>query len=417
MRKIYQIKPNNRQIIKGIVVFNKSIPNEKNRVIYQRLKTLSVNFSITLLTDKTCVFPKEIRNKIEIVTPPISFINIPIFNNFLGRFFQRIFFKIWSLIFVLRSKGYSFIYTFALPPNYIVGFLAKNFKDYFWILEMMHTPMYYLNSAKLEEKSLIRFFLLIHGFLIFLLSKLVIRNADLVLATSHSCNDGCSKILSQSFGVCKEKLLPIQQGIFIFKNVNSKRFDRDKQDNYINIMYIGAITKTKGSVILKTLGKLLQEIKTARFIIIGPAPRLYIKQINQTANDKAKYLGTLSHEEALNYMSKADICICTLDRNFPDNSFAQPVKLLEYLSFGKPVVATNLEGIRGIITDGFNGLLYEPGDINSFLDKVKKLVEDPDLRIKLSNNALESVRRYDWKLLNNKVMEEIKKRINIKGGK
>jgi len=138
------------------------------------------------------------------------------------------------------------------------------------------------------------------------------------------------------------------------------------------------------------------------------------KEFNQILKQNPtilNYLGKLSHKEALDYIRKADLCVCTIDSRIRDYNFAQPVKVLEYLAMGKPVVTTNLEGIRGIITHGYNGLLYEPGNVDSFVSAVLEVASNHLLRKKLSVNAKKSVSRFDWEFLNSRVMKAIKDKL------
>lgn len=406
---IFRKTTNENSVIKGIVVFNKSFRDERNRVIYQRLKSLGSKFSVTLLAESHSTYPEEIRNKVNIKTPPINFLNFSFLNNKFGKFLQRILFKIWSIRFILSKQNNksTFIYTFALPPNHVIGILAKYLKGKFWILEVMHAPTYYLNVAKRTKKSLSKYYLTVYGLFVILVSKITIRYADLVLATSHTRDDGCSKILRKEFMVHKERLLPTQQGTLV--NAAKVAINYSKHEHkYFDVMYIGSVTMTKGSVLLRSFNRLCENIPNLRLTIIGAALKVNINQFSQALESRIRYLGWLNHKEALDYLSKADLCVCTIDPEFPDNHYAQPVKLLEYLAFGKPVVATNLEGVRGIIKHGFNGLLYEPGNIDSFVDQVTTLANNPELRSKLSVNARKSVRKYDWELLNRKVIDEIR---------
>ncbi len=55
----------------------------------------------------------------------------------------------------------------------------------------------------------------------------------------------------------------------------------------------------------------------------------------------------------------------------------------EALSYGLPVIASNVSGLEEIIEDGVNGFLFEPGDGDKLSSLMKKLWNDPDLCSKL----------------------------------
>ncbi|OQX50943.1 MAG: hypothetical protein B5M53_11560 [Candidatus Cloacimonas sp. 4484_209] len=363
----------------GIILYNASIPDEKNRVIFQRLISLGSEFSVILLTEPQCTYPEEIKKKLIIKRLPLDFSAIP----FIGKLLNRILFKIWALyyIFFKTSNKKTFIYTFALPPNEMIGFLASVFQGKPWIIETMMHLQYYLDFGRIQKNYL----LVLYGLLCRTILKMTIKRAKLILVTSHTLGDGGARILKNDFGVPESKIFPIQQGVSIpiiesYENINA-RLNTDK--NYFNIVHVGGISKAKGNDLLYSIDKLERAMPNLRVLLIGPVSKSFHNEFNQILKrspEILKYLGRLSHEETLNYICKSDLCVCMLNPKIRDYNYGQPVKILEYLALGKPVVATNLEGIRGIITHGYNGLLYEPGNVDSFVSAVLEVASNHLLR-------------------------------------
>ena len=67
-----------------------------------------------------------------------------------------------------------------------------------------------------------------------------------------------------------------------------------------------------------------------------------------------------------------------------------PLSLIEFLASGVPVIAPRIGGIPDIVTDGRNGLLYEPGDIDGFARAIARMA-DPARRRALAAEAETSV--------------------------
>ncbi|MBO7309866.1 MAG: glycosyltransferase family 4 protein, partial [Clostridia bacterium] len=67
------------------------------------------------------------------------------------------------------------------------------------------------------------------------------------------------------------------------------------------------------------------------------------------------------------------------------------LSLLEAMSAQCAVVCTNVGGMTNIVLDGHNGLIVNSGSVDQLYEAIKRLLDDEALRIKLSNNAYQSV--------------------------
>ena len=64
-----------------------------------------------------------------------------------------------------------------------------------------------------------------------------------------------------------------------------------------------------------------------------------------------------------------------------------PVSLIEALAAGKPVVATNVGGVKDIVKDGVNGYLVESGNVEKFAKRLMELISDSEKRRTFGLNA------------------------------
>lgn len=74
---------------------------------------------------------------------------------------------------------------------------------------------------------------------------------------------------------------------------------------------------------------------------------------------------------------------------------------------GKAIVSTRLTGTSVIITNGVNGLLVQPDDPREMVDAIFKIYENPNLKERLEANARKAVKKYDWKIINEKISKKL----------
>ena len=77
-----------------------------------------------------------------------------------------------------------------------------------------------------------------------------------------------------------------------------------------------------------------------------------------------------------------------------------PLKPLEAMALGKPVLGSGVGGIRELVEPGGTGLLFEPGNIDSFCHEATRLLMDEELGRRLGSQARKMiVEEKDWKTI------------------
>ena len=71
--------------------------------------------------------------------------------------------------------------------------------------------------------------------------------------------------------------------------------------------------------------------------------------------------------------------------------------VMEAMALGKPVIATRVGGMPDILDDGQNGVLVEPGDTTALAGAMRLLIDDADLRARMSAAALVKVETFKAK--------------------
>ncbi len=167
--------------------------------------------------------------------------------------------------------------------------------------------------------------------------------------------------------------------------------------------------------------KLVKKDKKIKFLLIGNGKKWktckYLIDKHKLQNNV-----TLTHKipysEMPAYVSAADICLALFDRNYHEYKesgyYYSPVKLFEYMSAGKPVVASNIGNIKQLITKE-NGFLVDENDIDEVSSAILKLIKNKRLYKKISeNNRKLILDKYNWKTINKTVLTELAKRSTLK---
>jgi glycosyltransferase involved in cell wall biosynthesis len=114
--------------------------------------------------------------------------------------------------------------------------------------------------------------------------------------------------------------------------------------------------------------------------------------------DTVELTGMVPRERAVELLAACDVCVSPHVPN-PDGTrfFGSPTKLFEYMGLGRAIVASDLEQIGEVIDNERTGLLCPPGDAQAAANAVLRLLDDPDLRRRLGDAALEEARTtYSW---------------------
>ncbi len=186
------------------------------------------------------------------------------------------------------------------------------------------------------------------------------------------------------------------------------------QDGKLNILFVGRLEKRKGlRYLLEAYSKLKWELPDIRLIVVGPGnpDKESYRILSSHALRDVEFVGRVSYDELPRYYATADI-FCSPATGA--ESFG--IVLLEAMSAGKPVVASDIEGFRGILTDGEQGLLVPKKDTDALASALGRLARDPELRSKLGGQGSRSAEGYRWEVVAGLVEEYYNKCIQAANG-
>ncbi|MGH9377246.1 MAG: glycosyltransferase [Terriglobia bacterium] len=131
----------------------------------------------------------------------------------------------------------------------------------------------------------------------------------------------------------------------------------------------------------------------------GPEEARVRSLVQELGLSGVDFAGAVAREKMGLYYDRADIFI---NASWLDN---MPLSILEAFAAGTPVVSTAPEGIRYIVRHEETGLLCEPDDWAALAANVIRLLGDPALALRLSQNAYGESEKYRWESVRSQWLE------------
>jgi glycosyltransferase involved in cell wall biosynthesis len=133
-------------------------------------------------------------------------------------------------------------------------------------------------------------------------------------------------------------------------------------------------------LLLEALPKLLQAVPTAHIVLVGDGPeRPALEQLAAATGraDRVSFTGTLPNRPTPHLLF--DVSVLT------SRSEGVPNSLDEAMAAGRPVVATDVGGVRDAVVDDETGLLIPDGDADALVTALQRLAREPGLARQLGD--------------------------------
>ena len=204
-------------------------------------------------------------------------------------------------------------------------------------------------------------------------------------------------ILSRDVAVSKAIARQINTPYVIYNGVDTDYFDPERASVYQKQQYaslfnvtgapvIGIaarLTKQKGhGFLLKAFSKLLPRWPEAQLLIAGDGEQrdaLESLSVDLGIGSNVKFLGSITNVRE--FLSVLDIFV------HPSIFEGLGIAVIEAMSMGLPIVATKVDGLAELISNGVEGLLVEPADPDALTEAMNKIIIDPGLGLRLGRQA------------------------------
>jgi glycosyltransferase involved in cell wall biosynthesis len=217
------------------------------------------------------------------------------------------------------------------------------------------------------------------------LGRWTIGCADAIAAVSAFDMQQCR----ETFDVSPDRLHLIPNAV----DVEKFRPPTPDADRPPTVTFLGRLEQWKGAnSFIQIARRVLQEVPEAVFQMVGDGPlRNKLMTDARDLNGNIRFLGEMDHERIPELLRRSSVLL------LPSFIEGLPTSCLEALACGTAVVASDTGGTSEIIQDGQTGFLCPRGNLDAFVDRVVRLLRDPDLARRLGQNGRALVEHlYSW---------------------
>jgi glycosyltransferase involved in cell wall biosynthesis len=154
-------------------------------------------------------------------------------------------------------------------------------------------------------------------------------------------------------------------------------------------------------LLLETVSRL--HAGQVKLIVVGDGAMrpAYVRRARQLGlDDQVVFAGRVPQEELPAYYAASDMVVIP---SRPPEAFG--VALAQGMAAGKPVIGSDIPGVRTVVENGESGFLIEPGDKVALAERIEQLAGDPDLRRQMGFRGRERiVRRYTWRTVGERLL-------------
>jgi len=244
--------------------------------------------------------------------------------------------------------------------------------------------------------------------------------ATLHLSDAVVCPSHVTKDYIASLGLDRQRVAVIPNGVSPSDFSPSPLPPREGR--VPSLLYLGTLADWQGlEVVIRALPKILER-QAVRLHIVGRGRsrqrKLLSKQIRRLGVEGSVIVqAAVPHHEVPALIAESDICIAPLglnDRNVTQG--ACPIKVLEYMAAGRPLVASNIPIVRELVREDVDALLFSPNDSDDLARQVLTLLNDFDLSKWLAESASErALTKFTWHEAQKKLVKVYEKLLDPKG--
>lgn len=232
------------------------------------------------------------------------------------------------------------------------------------------------------EKSILRFYPVIHP-----LQQLYVKKVSRFIAVSQKTKE----LAVEHFGVDTNKISLVYNGVDVNLFQLPNQAELSVKYSRPTIVYVGRIISKKGiDVLIKAMPEVIKFSPQVRFIFVGGGNISFYKEMIRSLGISEKnylFTGHMGYLDRSKLIREASVFV---NPSFFENC---SISILEAMSSGCAVIASNVGGNPELIQSGKNGLLVRAFDDKEFARAIISLLKDESFNNMIGKEARRTVER------------------------
>jgi colanic acid/amylovoran biosynthesis glycosyltransferase len=193
-------------------------------------------------------------------------------------------------------------------------------------------------------------------------ARRILRGAQLVVAASTALGESAERLGAQDVRI-------IPSGVDLPAEVGTEAAPPE-------VLYVGRLSPEKG------VTELVEASRGMKLVVAGDGP------LRSLFSEPP---GFVPPSELQRLYARAAVVAC------PSRREGFGVACLEAMAHGRPIVSTDVGGLRDLVVDGETGIVVPPRDVGALRTALERLLADPELRNRLGRAGRERARtRFGW---------------------
>lgn len=180
-----------------------------------------------------------------------------------------------------------------------------------------------------------------------------------------------------------------------------ERFDPADRGEEIRNRYDGPIVTLVGGLGprhgIREVVAVSRRFPNTVFMIIGGVEKYagFIAEMKSVSAGNVVFTGPI--DDVRPYLAASSVCLAPYQESIREPHGFCPIKILEYMAAGRPIIASKHSWIAELIEDGKEGLLIDTTDSNALAGALERLLNDDPLRERLASAARARALEQSWR--------------------